>query len=215
MTIGGNRYSTDESYELVWDGDFPIDGTLLWPKGRLLQLQWLMTLGEVMSEFAGEIRNMLILDKTRLTIARQGDDCPFSYTEFYDGGAYEFCTGGMTPMSSHDAVSITRLRLKMGMDGQKRIGVSLEGDSMKKYAYGFYNLPVSKAIWHVGEASIKTVIVAPTPRTLLTRKMEKRRFMEQLMCREIERQFHKAAPQAEIAMEGIHMPKEVFQRIVR
>ncbi|UCE80246.1 MAG: hypothetical protein JSV94_03480 [Methanobacteriota archaeon] len=37
--------------------------------------------------------------------------------------------------------------------------------------------------------------------------------MDRLICREIERQFRKAAHQAEIVVDGKHMSKEVFRGI--
>jgi hypothetical protein len=210
----GNEYSVDGSYDLAWNHDFPIEGDRLWPSGRLLQLQWLLTIADVASE-AVEWMHLFILEKTRAIVADAGKDCPFSLSDFHLGNGYKFCTGTMTRAREFSTMDIAQVMLEIST-GEQRLSVKVkEGLAEKAKTYSFYNFPPSRALYDLAKSSISAGIIAPTPKLSQTRAGEERLLVKQLMFREIQRQFKRAAPNAEIVLKGNHMPEGDFRRIVK
>jgi len=214
MSTEGNEYSVDGSYNLEWNHEFPVDGDLLWPSGKLLQLQWLLTVGEVAAE-ATEWRHIFILERNKAIVADASEGCPFSLYDFHSGKGYKFCAGAMTRVREFSTVDIERVVLKISA-GESRFSIRVrEGLAGKAKTYAFYNCPPSRALYDIAKASIVTKMIAPKPRLTRTRVAEERLLMRQLLFREMQRQFRRAAPGAEIVLKGNHMPEEDFLRIVK
>jgi hypothetical protein len=209
MTNGGGTYSIDGSYDLVWDGRFPIDGNLLWPKGRLLQLQRL-----AFSSHLLERRHIIFLTPGKLVIAEQtkaDPDLPYGVLD--DGKGYRFYTLGTRNEKEYDSASISKVELGRSLNNMG-IGIWTWDDRRRsKKIFKAHGMGVPKALEDVADESIRQGIARPTPKFLEEKEINV--FRSQLLYREVERQLRRVAPQAEIVLVGEHMPEEDFRRIIR
>jgi len=210
VTGSGNRYSVDGSYDLVWDGRFPVDGDLLWPNDVLLQLRHF-----AFSSHFIERRHILTLTSNRLTIAEESkpeDDESFDVLDMGEG--YRFLVGVMENERSYEPWGVTRVELLRSIVSQG-IGIYVQDERRQsKKVFRAQEVGISMAIVDVADAYLRKQGVEILGDRQTQRK-EVYEFRGRLMYREIERQFRRVAPQAEFVLKGNHLPLESFQQVIR
>lgn len=211
MTNNGNRYSTDGSYDFSWDHTFPVDGDILWPKGKLLQLQrlrWNAHFRErslVVSLFPDELE-IGELDDPEL-------DSPSSDQPPSDWEFYRFYSGEIVNGQSYDVSSIEKIELGLSWVTWG-IAIWVRGERGKaKRVLKAGDTGVPKVIKEVADESVRQGVGRPSPKLVKPREMYL--YRRQLLHRIIERQFRRCASCVEMSLVGEHMPEEVFRRIVR
>jgi len=199
----------DGSYDLIWNLKFPIDGDKLWPKGILLQLQRL-----AFSSHFREKRHIIILARGRLVIAEQttaDPDLPYGILD--DGEAYRFYTGGTRNDKVYDSARITKVELGLSL-ANMGIGIWARNDMGKeKRIFKSQGIGMPKTLKDVADESIRQGIGRPRHKLLKLKEINV--FRSQLLYREVERQFRRTAPQADVILIGDHMPEEDFRRIMK
>ena len=208
MTNGGNRYSTDGSYDLLWDRRFPIDGDRLWPSGRLLQLQRLQFSAPIR-----EPRHIIILTKERLTIAEQLADVDPPWGLLDDGNGYRFYNGELKNEHVFDNTSIVKVAL-MNSFSDTGLAIRVNTDEGKtNKVFRSYGIGLSRVQLDVMDESIRKGVVDPGHALIPQKALYK--FHYRFVYRQLERQFRRGVPQAEYVLKGDIMPLEDFARIVR
>jgi len=185
----------------------PVDGDTLWPQGKLLQIQYLNP-GEVKRLSLRPRRYLLFLTRSQFTIAEQLNEEPMPLILASDEPiAYDFYDGPLREVSSFSTMEITRLAISTsllhnfmviwakGPKGRDRRILCLETPP--------YGIPCT--ILRLVDEGIRKGILGPHRAT----------GVRAVFVREIERQFHRAAPQAEIVLSGQQLPEDVFRKLVQ
>jgi hypothetical protein len=199
----------DGSYEFVWDKRFPANGDSLWPNGKLLQLQ---RFG--FSSSFREKRHIVVLTPMKLVIAEQPErdpDLPWGVLD--DGSGYRFYNGELKNEEDFDTANLTKLELMSTLANQG-IGIWAQNDVGKsKRVFRAQVMTLSKVLKDVAEESLAQGIGKPGHSLIPEKGVAILR--RQLLHREVERQFKKAAPQIEVVLLGEQMPEEDFRRIIK
>lgn len=185
----------------------PIDGDALWPQGKLLQIEYLNP-GEVKRLSLRPRVYFVFLTRSQFTIAEQLNPEPMPLIRVSDEPlAYDFYDGPYAEVCSVDASEITKVIVSQsllhnfmvvwarGPKGRNRRILCLESRP--------WGIP--RTIFSLVDEGIRRGILGPHRATGL----------RAVFVREIERQFRRAAPQAEIILRGQQMPEEIFRKLVR
>lgn len=211
MTRRGNKYSTDGSYDFQWDHTFPVDGDILWPKGKLLQLQRLRW-----NAHFRERNYVVSLFPDELVIGELEDpelDSPWTDQLPFGWEFYRFYCGELVNEQSFDVSNIEKIELGLAwVTWGITIWARREGDKAKRVLKAG-DTEVPRVIKEVADESVRQGVAQPAPK--LVRNREMYLFQRQLLHRTIERQFQRCASHVEIDLVGEHMPEEVFRRIVK
>ncbi len=209
MVRGGNRYSTDGSYDFSWDRKFPVDGSLLWPKGTCLQLQRL-----AFSSHFRERLHIVFLFTDKLVISEQTEpdpDLPLGILN--DGSGYRFYSGGLFNSREYNVSSIEKVELGLTAVTMG-LAIWTRNESGKtKRIFKSQGIGIPQVIEDVADESLRQKIVEPSPRLLKTKEVGV--YRTQLLYRILERQFRKCSPRAGIDLVGEQMPEEDFMRLLK
>jgi hypothetical protein len=199
----------DRSYDFSWDHKFPVDGSALWPRGKLLQLQRL-----AFSSHFREKRHIVFLLPSKLVIAEQTDPDPdLPWGILNDGSGHRFYSGQTHNEQEYDASSIAKVELGLSA---VTMGIAIWIDNKKgktKRVFKAHGIGMPQVVEDLADESVKQGIGRPSPR--LIKMKEVNVYRTQLLYRIIERQFRMCSPHAEIDLVGEQMPEEVFQRILK
>jgi len=205
----GNRYSMDSSYDMPKNYDFPIEGDLLWPSGKLLQLQEF----RFSSDFR-EKHHIIFLFPRQIVIAEQTESEKNVPWGFQDAGElYRYYTGGTRNEQAYGALDIARVELGLSTI-TTYVGIWISDSRGKnKRVFRAYGMGTPNSFVDLAERSVHQGI-GRLRSDGLVKVRGINEYRNQLLHREIEQQFRRAAPQAEIVLKGEQMSPEDFHRVV-
>ena len=185
----------------------PVDGESLWPPGRLLQIQYLNP-GEVKRISLRPRNYALILTQSEFTIAEQigAEPMPLIYVGD-EPFCYDFYDGPITEVTAVDAKDITKVLISTSLL-HNFMSVSAKtprGRARKILCLESPPIGIPRTILNLVSEGIRSGILGPHRPAAL----------RAVFVREIERQFRRAAPQAEIVLGGQQLSDGVFRKLVR
>lgn len=213
--LKGNRYSMDGSYDMPKDYDFPVSSELLWPEGKLLQLQYLgcsSHLGD--THLRGKTHIVYLLPRELVIAVETESEMNPPWEPEGMGDLYRFYTGGTKEAVAYDAKGITRVELKLSAMATEMGIWATDRNGRTKKVFVTYGMGIPNTFVDLAARSVQLGIGSPRPDGFFRRR-GMTEYANQLLYREVEKQFRRAAPQAEVVLTGHHMSPEEFRRVIR
>jgi hypothetical protein len=185
----------------------PVDGDTLWPQGKLLQIQHLNP-GEVKRLSLKSRVYLVLLTRGQFTIAEQLNPEAMPLIRVSEEPlAYDFYDGPLREVHSLDTKEITRVAISTSLLHNFMVVWARGPKGQKKRILCLESHPsgIPHTIFSLVDEGMKRGILGPHRATGL----------RAVFAREIERQFRRAAPQADITLRGQRMPEEIFRKLVR
>lgn len=199
--------SADRSGQASNKQAFPLDGDSLWPKSKLLQLDIAIF----------KKRTIVILTKERLTIAEEeevdDDSEALASNEAAMNMGYEFYDGRLLGESSYPALGIVKVALSPSIL-HTPIAIWVADDSGKaSKVFKADAMGIPRSFMGIAKEAAKQGVLTEVTEWWDDRKIAF--FAREILAKELERQFRRAAPQVEIEFRGGHLSDYDFRRLIR
>jgi hypothetical protein len=183
----------------------PINGDALWPPDRFLQIQRLNP-GEVKRLSLRPRAYMLFLTRDEFTIAERADKEPMPLVYVSDEPPlYEFYMGPTRNVSSYGTRGITKVVVSTSLlHNFMSIWVRTPGERARKVLCLETFTGIPRTISDLVNEGIRNGILGSNRGVGL----------RAVFVREIERQFRRAAPQADVILRGQQLSEETFRKLV-